>query len=121
LIHSVDDQLGLLALERQSNRDPFPLASAAEAERIGELLCRSYDIVLVDLGVFFDPRSQPIALELIRILGITALLVVAAEETIDPRDLATVTEHACGGSCELLGIIANQFAPPRATGITCAP
>jgi Mrp family chromosome partitioning ATPase len=71
--------------------------------------------VLVDLGAYFDPRSQPVALELARSMGIESTFIVAGPTPVDARDLATVEENLNHRGCEILGIIENRMAPARLT------
>ena len=63
---------------------------------------------ITDLGAFFDPESQPIALNLIRNLQIDVVLTVAGPQPADARDLASIAEHLGRSNCELLGTIENR-------------
>jgi Mrp family chromosome partitioning ATPase len=66
--------------------------------------------VLVDLGAFFDPRSKPVLIEIVRNLGIDAVLGVAGTNETDSRDLATLSEQLAQAGCEPLGTIENRVA-----------
>ena len=81
----------------------------------GEILRQRYELALVDLGAYFDPRSQPVALELTRSMAIEAAVLVAGPNPIDARDLGAVEENLNGRGCELLGIIENRISRADAT------
>jgi hypothetical protein len=70
LVHSVDERLDVLLLSNMSPSDPLLLAGSPQAMNTAEILRKRYELVLVDLGAYFDPRSQPVALELARSMGI---------------------------------------------------
>ena len=108
LVHSVDERLDVLLLSGAPPIDPLSAVAGRQAMHTAELLRQRYELVLVDLGAFFDPRSQPVAMELARSMGIEAALVVAGPNPVDPRDLATVEEHLNHSGCELLGVIENR-------------
>jgi Mrp family chromosome partitioning ATPase len=111
LIRAEDDRLDVLPLGPNSPdvssrqriwNHGLQLAATAGALR------HAYDLVLVDLGAFFDPASQPPALALIEQMRIQGVLAVTAPDRNDVRDLETVTEHLSGRDCELLGTIENR-------------
>jgi Mrp family chromosome partitioning ATPase len=110
LVHSVDERLDVLLLSGNSPTDPLLLAGSPQAMNTAELLRKRYELALVDLGSYFDPRSQPVALELARSMGIESALIVAGPNPIDARDLATVEENLNHSGCEILGIIENRVA-----------
>jgi Mrp family chromosome partitioning ATPase len=78
------------------------------------VLRHAYEVVLVDLGAYFDALSQPIVLELARNFGVDAVVAVGGPEATDPRDLATLAEQLERSSCELLGRIENRIVKPLA-------
>jgi hypothetical protein len=86
------------------------LIGVPHTARTAAQLRQAYDLVLVDLGAFFDPRSQPVSLELVRRLGIDAVMLVAGSTESDPRDLETVAEYVGESGCELLGVVENKIA-----------
>jgi Mrp family chromosome partitioning ATPase len=110
LVHAVDENLDLLPLSGMSPFDPLPLAAGRQATSTALYLRERYELALVDLGAFFDPRSQPVALELARNMGIDAVLAVAGPQPVDERDIATLAEHLHNSGCELLGIIENRIS-----------
>ena len=57
---------------RRRPRIRKPLAAGLQAAVTAGVLRHAYDLVLVDLGTFFDPTSQPVVLELVRNMGIDA-------------------------------------------------
>jgi Mrp family chromosome partitioning ATPase len=111
MVHSVDERLDVLLLGGTSPADPLPLAGSRQATNTADHLRQHYELALVDLGAFFDPRSQPVAIEVARSMNIEAAVVVAGPNPVDARDLATVEEHLNHVGCELLGIIENRIAP----------
>ena len=70
VIRATDDNLDILALGPKATRNPQSLAGGLQAAVSAGVLRHAYDMVLVDLGTFFDPASQPVVLELVRNLGI---------------------------------------------------
>lgn len=114
LVHAVNERLDVLLLSGKSPVDPMPLAGSPQAMNTAEVLRQRYELVLIDLGAFFDPRSQPVALELARSMGIETAVIVAGPNPVDSRDLATVEERLNHNGCELLGIIENRIAQPDA-------
>jgi Mrp family chromosome partitioning ATPase len=116
IVHSVEDQLDLLAQSPGRADDVLNLIAGPKTGRTAARLRQAYQLVLVDLGAFFDPGSQPLALELVRQMEIDAVLAVAAPGGADPRDLATVAEYLGLSGCELLGVVENRTAKPQAVG-----
>jgi len=114
IIHATEDQLDMLALGSRPVKDPQALVGGLQAAVTAGLLRHAYDLVLVDLGTFFNPASQPILLELTSNMGIDGAIAVTGPEPADPRDVTTIVEHLGRGGCELLGIIENRVAKPKA-------
>jgi Mrp family chromosome partitioning ATPase len=114
IVRAVDDQLDLLAQSAARPGDLLELIAGPETSQSAQLLRQEYELVLVDLGAFFDPASQPLALELVRQMGIDTVIAVAGPNAADPRDLATVAEYLQASGCELLGIVENRSAKPQA-------
>ncbi len=114
VIHATEDRLDLLALGKRPVKDPQPLVGGLQAAVTAGVLRHAYDLVIVDLGTFFDPVSQPTVIELISNLGVDATVAIAGPEPADPRDLATITEHLGRSGCELLGVIENRVPKPKA-------
>jgi Mrp family chromosome partitioning ATPase len=108
VIRATDDNLDILALGPKAARDPQPLAAGLQGAVSAGVLRHAYDLVLFDLGTFFDPTSQPVILELVRNMGIDTMLTVAGPEPADPRDMATITEHLEPLGCQLMGMIENR-------------
>jgi Mrp family chromosome partitioning ATPase len=113
VIRATDDNLDILALGRKTARDPQSLAEGLQAAVSAGVLRHAYDMVLVDLGPFFDPASQPIVIELVRNMGIDTVVAVAGPEPADPRDMATITEYLEPIGCQLIGTIENRVAKPE--------
>jgi MinD-like ATPase involved in chromosome partitioning or flagellar assembly len=113
-IHAVSDNLDVLALGSRPAKDPQALAGGLQAAVTAGVLRHAYDLVLLDLGTFFDPTSQPILLELASNMGVDAVVAVTGPEPADPRDLATIVEHLDRSGSELLGVIENRVAKPKA-------
>jgi len=112
VIRATDDNLDILALGSKGIRDPQSLAGGLQAAVSAGVLRHAYDMVLVDLGTFFDPASQPVVLELVRNMGIDTVVAVAGPESADPRDMATITEYLEPLGCQLMGTIENRVARP---------
>jgi Mrp family chromosome partitioning ATPase len=111
LIRAEDDRLDVLPLglnppgpstRQRIWTNGLQLAATAGALR------HAYDLVLVDLGAFFDPLSQPPALALIEHMRIQGVIAVTSPDRNDVRDLETVTEHLADRDCDLLGTIENR-------------
>jgi Mrp family chromosome partitioning ATPase len=115
VIRAADEKLDLLPLSTGTS-DPLRLAGGLQASATAWALRNAYDLVLVDLGAFFDPESQPIALELVRNMRIDAALAVAGPDGADPRDLATIAEYLGRSGCQLLGTVENRVAQPPTAG-----
>jgi non-specific protein-tyrosine kinase len=114
VIHATSDNLDVLALGTRPVQEPQPLVSGLQAAVTAGVLRHAYDLVLLDLGTFFDPASQPTVLELTSNLGVDAVVAVTGPEPADPRDVATIVEHVGRSGCELLGVIENRIAKPKA-------
>lgn len=110
MVRAADDNLDILALGHRASKEPQALASGLQAAVTAGVLRNAYDLVLIDLGTFFDPTSQPVVLELIRNLGIDTVVAVAGPEPADLRDIATITEYLDPLNCQLMGTIENRVA-----------
>jgi Mrp family chromosome partitioning ATPase len=109
IIRATERHLDLLPLGGGPS-DPERLAESRHVAETASVLRSSYDIVLVDLGAFFDPITQPVALKLMRNMPVDAVLAVAGSGGADPRDLTTLCEYLDKCGCELLGTIENRSA-----------
>jgi Mrp family chromosome partitioning ATPase len=108
VIRAADDHLDVLALDERKPTNAVRLASGLQAVVTAGVLRHAYDVVLLDLGSFFDSESQPILLELVRKMGIDAVLAVTGPN--DASDLAAVAAQLGRSGCELLGSIENRIA-----------
>lgn len=108
VIHATDDNLDLLALSGRPLKDAQPVVGGLQAAVTAGVLRHAYDLVLLDLGAFFEPTSQPVLLELVSNLGVDAIVAVAGPEHADARDLGTIVEYLDISGCELLGVIENR-------------
>lgn len=113
VIRATDDNLDLLALGEKPAKNLQPLAKGLQAAVSAGVLRHAYDLVLIDLGTFFDPTSQPVVLELVRNMGIDTVIAVAGPESADPRDMATITEYLEPLHCQLMGTIENRTPQPH--------
>jgi Mrp family chromosome partitioning ATPase len=113
-IHATVDNLDILALGTRPALDPKPLVSNLQTAVTAGILRHAYDLVLMDIGTFFDPTSQPIVLELIGNMGVDAMVAIAGPHPADPRDINTINEYLDKNGCELLGVIENRIAKPHA-------
>jgi Mrp family chromosome partitioning ATPase len=114
VIHAVDDHIDLLPLDA-TTKYPLRLAGCFQATATADVLRAAYDLVLVDLGPFFDPEAQPITLQLARTMQLDVCLAVAGPKGADPRDVATVAEYLGRRGCHMLGTIENRTANKSAT------
>jgi Mrp family chromosome partitioning ATPase len=113
IVRSMDDRLDLLALSTTNRNDSRELLARPQNASLVEQLRGGYELVLVDLGAFFDPRSQPVALELISQWRIDSVLAVTGDEETDPRDLDTLAKHLERRGCQLIGITENRRTSKR--------
>jgi Mrp family chromosome partitioning ATPase len=107
-IHATGDRLDLLALGTKKVKNAAQLVGGLQAAVTAGVLRHAYDIVLVDLGAYFDAVSQPILLELVRNLGIDAVVAVSGPQPTDVRDMGTISDNLGRSGCELLGVIENR-------------
>jgi Mrp family chromosome partitioning ATPase len=107
IIRADDENLDLLPWGPLS-QGTRPSSGALQLAATAGALRHAYELVIVDLGTFFDPLSQPAALELIRHMQIDAAVAISAPERLDPRDLATVVDHLSESGCAILGTIENR-------------
>ena len=114
LIRAADDRLDLLALSQYATNSPVESVSTGLAKNSFQKLLGGYDILLFDLGAFFDPRSKPIGLELVRRMPIDIGLAITGPQSANPRDLASLDDsiRECGG--KFIGTIENRTAGGRA-------
>jgi Mrp family chromosome partitioning ATPase len=111
LLRAEDERLDLLMLDpcNRSAAEDWPWATSGPAiVSVAQALRNSYDVVLVDLGTFFDPIWQPAALNLVREMRIEAAVAVTGPEQNDDRDFDTIARHLQKSGCELLGTIINR-------------
>jgi Mrp family chromosome partitioning ATPase len=113
-IRATNDQLDVLAMVARPLKDPEGLAGGLQAAVTAGVLRHEYDLAILDLGSFFDPVSQPTLLALVANMGVDAVVAIAGPEPADPRDIETVVEHLGNRGCELLGVIENRVAKPKA-------
>jgi Mrp family chromosome partitioning ATPase len=107
LVRAEVDRLDLLSLDPNDRSTP-QAAEALQLSATAGALRHAYDVALVDLGTFFDPTSQPAALDLVRNMRIESVLAVSATDPADVRDLATISQYLSELNCKLLGTIENR-------------
>ena len=110
VIRAQDDNLDLLALDGRKAENALRLVGGLQAVVTAGVLRHAYDVVLFDVGAFFDSAWQPIVVELLLNMGIDAVLAVAGPEPADARDLSNLAAQLGRSGCELLGIIQNRVA-----------
>jgi Mrp family chromosome partitioning ATPase len=113
-IRASSDQLDVLAMVARPLKDPQALAGGLQAAVTAGVLRHAYDLAILDLGAFFDPVSQPTMLELVANMGVDAAVAISGPEPADRRDIETIVEHLGHRGCELLGVIENRIAKPKA-------
>jgi Mrp family chromosome partitioning ATPase len=114
VIRATDDRFDLLALDARKPDNALQLVGGLQAVVTAGVLRHAYDIVLLDLGAYFDSESQPVVAELVRNMGIDAMLTVTGPEPPEPRGLETLAAQLSRSGCELLGTIENRVAKPQA-------
>jgi Mrp family chromosome partitioning ATPase len=114
VVRATDDGFDLLALDARKPDKALQLVGGLQAVVTAGVLRHAYDLVLLDLGAFIDSAAQPIVLELVRNMGLDAVLAVTGPEPADARDLDTLAGHLRRSGCELLGTIENRVAKPQA-------
>jgi Mrp family chromosome partitioning ATPase len=114
VIHATNENLDLLALGSRLVKDPQPMVGGLQAAVTAGVLRHAYELAILDVGAFFDPISQPVLLELVSNLGVDAVVAIAGPGPADRRDVATIVEHLDRSGCELLGVIENRVAKPKA-------
>jgi Mrp family chromosome partitioning ATPase len=114
VVEATDDRLALLALGSTPHKNLVSLATGLQATATAGVLRHAYELVLMDVGTFFDTHSQPVLLELVRTMSLDAVIAVAGGQPADRRDLATIAEQIGEGGCQLLGTIENRLATPKA-------
>jgi Mrp family chromosome partitioning ATPase len=114
LIRAADDQLDLLALSREAINLPLSVAPSTLAHTDFRAIYDAYDLLVFDLGAFFDARSKPFAFELMRNIAIDVATAVTGPDATDPRDLASFEQALRERGCKFLGTIENRAAGHRA-------
>jgi Mrp family chromosome partitioning ATPase len=114
VVRAKHDCLDLLALDARKPANALRLIGGLQAVVTAGVLRQAYDLVLIDVGAFFDAASQPIVLELVRNMGLDIVLAVTGPGPADERDLSIVAGHVARSACELLGTIENRVAKPQA-------
>jgi Mrp family chromosome partitioning ATPase len=114
LIRAADDRLDLLALGRDAMKFSAPPSSIALANVDFEQIGQGYDLVVVDLGAFFDSGSKLHGIELVRSMAMDAVVAVTGPDLANPRDLAALDEALCECRCKFLGTIENRAVGRRA-------
>ncbi len=108
VVRAASDGLDLLPLDAASP-DASPLATSLQASVTAGVLRYAYDLVLVDLGTLFAPRSQPTLLQLVGNMRIDAALAVTRPDA-DPQSVQSAAALLDGQGCELLGTIENRLS-----------
>jgi Mrp family chromosome partitioning ATPase len=106
-IRATDDGLDLLALGGRMPSDLLRAVSGLQAVVTAGVLRHAYDQVIFDLGAYLDAASQPVVLELLRNLGIDAVVAVTRSSSESHRDIGTLADQLGKTGCEFLGIIEN--------------
>ena len=110
LIRAADDQLDLLALSGEATNLPLNFARSTFANADLRALYDAYDLLVFDLGAYFDARSKPIAFELMRNTPIDVAAAVTGPDAPDPRDVANFEQALGEHGCKFLGTIENRAA-----------
>jgi Mrp family chromosome partitioning ATPase len=106
-IRATDDRLDLLALCGRMPTDVARAVAGLQAVVTAGVLRHAYEHVLFDLGAYFDAASQPIVLELVRNMGIDAVVAITRSAGAAPRDVDRLVDQLARSGCEFLGTIEN--------------
>jgi Mrp family chromosome partitioning ATPase len=106
-IRATDDRLDLLALGGRMPSDLVRAVSGLQAVVTAGVLRHAYDQVIFDLGAYLDAASQPVLLELVRNMGIDAIVAVTRPTGAGQREIGTLADQLARSGCELLGTIEN--------------
>jgi Mrp family chromosome partitioning ATPase len=114
VVRSQDDRLDLLALGEKIPNDASRLVGGLQAVVTAGVLRHAYDHVLLDVGSFGDSTWQPLQLDLLRNMGIDAVIAVTRSGSADARAVNELAGQLSRSGCEFLGIIENRIARPQA-------
>jgi Mrp family chromosome partitioning ATPase len=106
MVRAQSENLDLLLTRTDASATFPPLRLAASAEQLRQ----SYEWTFIDLGTFFDPISQPAALDLVRHMRIDIAIGITTPRHRDPRDVETAAFHLGQFGCDLVGVIENRTA-----------
>lgn len=109
-IRANDDRLDLLALGGRMPTDLLRAVSGLQAVVTAGVLRHAYDHVIFDLGAYLDAASHPVVLELVRNMGIDAVVAVTRPGGVTLRDIGALADQLGRSGCELLGTIENRSA-----------
>jgi Mrp family chromosome partitioning ATPase len=107
-VRATDDRVDLLALSAKMPKDLQRCISGLQAVVTAGVLRHAYENVIFDLGAFLDVASQPILLELVRNMGVDAVIAVTRPGAPVARDVDTLADQLARSGCELLGTIENR-------------
>jgi Mrp family chromosome partitioning ATPase len=106
-IRATDDRLDLLALGGRMPSDLLRAVTGLQAVVTAGVLRHAYEHVIFDLGAYLDAASQPVALELVRNMGIDAVVAVTRPRAAIQPEIGTLADQLSRCGCDLLGTIEN--------------
>jgi Mrp family chromosome partitioning ATPase len=107
-IRATNERFDLLALCGRMPNDMARAVAGLQAVVTAGVLRHAYDHVLFDLGAFLDAASRPILLELVRNMGIDAVVAVTRPGGAAARDVGALADQLVRSGCEFLGTIENR-------------
>lgn len=107
-IRAADDRLDLLALGEKIPNDALKLVSGLQAVVTAGVLRHAYDHVLIDAGAFISKATQPVAIELLRNMGIDGAIAVTGPRLNESAEIAALADQLARISCEFLGAVENR-------------
>jgi Mrp family chromosome partitioning ATPase len=113
-IRATEDRLDLLALHGRMPADLARAVAGLQAVVTAGVLRHAYEHVLFDLGAYLDAASQPVVLELIRNMGVDAVVAVSRPKGAATHDVCALADQLARSGCEFLGTIENCCATGRA-------
>jgi len=107
-IRATDDRIDLLALGEKIPNDALKLVSGLQAVVTAGVLRHAYDHVLIDAGAFLSKSSQPVAVELLRNMGIDSVIAVTGPRLNESAEVSALADQLARIGCEFLGTIENR-------------
>jgi Mrp family chromosome partitioning ATPase len=106
-VRATDDGLDLLALGGKMPNDVLRYITGLQTVVTAGVLRHAYDHVILDLGAVMERASQPIVMELVRNMGIDAIVAITRSAYTE-HDIEDLADALSRGGCDFLGTIENR-------------